>query len=99
MNNSVFSKTMENMRKHRDIKLVTIAEKKKVLAVRTKLSCKKKKKSENVLAIEMNKMQMNKPIYLSLSILELSKIVRYEFWYNYLKQNYAKWIQTALMSM
>ena len=42
---------------------------------------------------------MNKPIYLSLSILELSKIVRYEFWYNYLKQNYAKWIQTALMSM
>ena len=98
MNNSVFSKTMENMRKYRDIKLVTTAEKKKVLAARTKLSC-KKKKSENVLAIEMNKMQMNKPIYLSLSILELSKIVRYEFWYNYLKQNYAKWIQTALMSM
>ena len=33
---------------------------------------------------------MNKPIYLGLSILELSKIVMYEFWYDYVKPNYGK---------
>ena len=39
--------------------------------------------SENLLAIEMRKTQsiMNKPVYLALSILELSKILMYEFWY------------------
>ena len=45
---------------------------------------------------------MNKPVYLGLSVLEISKIVMYEFWYDYMKsniekkQNYVIWIQTAL---
>ena len=46
---------------------------------------------------------MNKPVYLRLSILEISKIVMYEFWYDYVKLNigekkleYVKWIQIAL---
>ena len=33
---------------------------------------------------------MNKPVYLGLSILELSEILMYEFWYNYVKPNYGK---------
>ena len=33
---------------------------------------------------------MNKPVYLVLSILEISKIVLYEFWYDYVKQKYIK---------
>ena len=44
---------------------------------------------------------MNKLVYLGLSILEISKIVMYEFWYDYMKpmekkQNHVTWIQTAL---
>ena len=33
---------------------------------------------------------MNKPVYLGVSILEISKIVIYEFWYDYVKQNYGE---------
>ena len=45
---------------------------------------------------------MNKPVYSRLSILEISKIVMYEFWYNYVKPKYVEktnfftWIQTVL---
>ena len=49
---------------------------------------------------------MNKPVYLGLSILEISKIVMYEFWYDYVKpkyrkkkQNYVTWMQTVLLSL
>ena len=33
---------------------------------------------------------MNKPVYLGLSILELSKVLMYEFWYNYVKSKYGE---------
>ena len=58
-----------------------------------------------MLAIEIKKIQifMNTPVHLGLSILEISKIVIYEFWYDYVKLNigvkklkYVKWIQIAL---
>ena len=74
---------MENVRKHRDIKLVTTEKRRNYLVLErnyhtTKFS------PENVLAIEMRKTQilMNKPVYLGLSILDLSKTVMYEFWYD-----------------
>ena len=34
------------------------------------------------------KVKMNKPIYLGLSILDISKILMYEFWYDYMKPKY-----------
>ena len=79
MNNSVFGKTMENVRKHRDIKLVTTEEE-----IRNQLV------SENLLAIEMKKtkVKMNKPVYLGMSILDISKTLMYEFWYEYIKPKY-----------
>ena len=89
MNNSVFGKTMENIRKHRDIKLVTTHKK------RSKLVSKPNYHTINLIAedlsiIEMKKTKgkMNKPIYLGLSILEISKILIYEFWYDYMKPKY-----------
>ena len=79
-NNAVFGKTMGNMRKHRNIKLVTWERRRNSL-VSEPNSHTKKFFTENSLAIEMRKTQilMHKLIYLGLSILDLSKTVIYEF--------------------
>ena len=86
MNNTVFGKTMENVRNHRDIKLVITDKKKSKLVSEPNyhtINC----ISENLSIIEMRrtKVKMNKPIYLGLPILEISKILMYEFWYDYMK--------------
>ena len=89
MNNSVFGKTMENIRKHRDIKLVT-TDKKRSKFVSEPNYHTINLISEDLSIIEMKKtkLKMNKPIYLGLSILEISKILMYEFWYDYMKPKY-----------
>ena len=48
--------------------------------------------AEHLLAIEIKKTEilMNKPVYLGLSVLELSKILMHEFWYDYVKLRYGK---------
>ena len=89
MNNSVFGKTMENIRNHMNIKLVTTDKK------RSKLVSEPNYQtitliSEYLSIIEMKKtkIKMSKPIYLGLSILEISKTLMYEFWYDYMKPKY-----------
>ena len=86
MNNSVFGKTMENIRKHRDIKLVTTDKKRSKLVSEPNYHT-INYISEDLSIIEMNKtkIKMNKPIHLGLSILEISKLLMYEFWYDYMK--------------
>ena len=81
MNNSVFVKTMENVRKHRDIKLVATEKKRNKLVSETNYH-RTKQFSENLLVIAMKKtkVKMNKPVYLGMSILDISKTM-YEFWY------------------
>ena len=89
MNNSVFGKTMENVRKRRDIKLVTTEEKRIKLVSEPNYHT-TKHFSDNLLAIEMKKtkVKMNKPVYLGMSILDISKTLMYEFWYDYVKPKY-----------
>ena len=89
MNNAVFGKTIENVRKHRDVKLVAIERRRNYLVSEPNYHT-TKFYTENLLAIEMKKteMPMNKPVCLGLSILELSKILMYEFWYDYLKPKF-----------
>ena len=77
---------MENVGNHRDIKLVKTDEKRSKLTSepnyrRTKCF------SENLLATEMKKtrVRMNKSLYLGISILDISKTLMYEFWYDYIK--------------
>ena len=83
MNNAVFGKTLENVRKHRDIKLVKTDHKRNKLVSEPNYHT-MKLISENLSIIEMKKVKVkiNKPIYLGLSILEISKIIMYEFWYD-----------------
>ena len=89
MNNSVFGKTMENIRKHRDTKLVTTDKKRNKLVSEPNYHT-INLISEDLSIIEMKKtkVKMNKPIYLGLSIMEISKTLMYEFWYDYMKPKY-----------
>ena len=98
MNNAVFGKTMENVRKRRDIKLVTIDKRRNQLVSEPNYHT-TKWFSENLLAIEMKKtnVKMNNPVYLGLSILEISKALMYEFWYDYMKPKYGDDIKLYYM--
>ena len=89
MNSSVFGKTMENVRKHSDIKLVTTDKRKNQLASQPNYHT-TKYFSENLITVEMKKaaVKMNKPFYLGMSILDINKTLMYEFWYDYIKQEY-----------
>ena len=85
MNNSVFGKTMENVRNHRDIKLVTSEKRRKRLVSEPNYhSC--KNFSGHLMAIEMKKtrVKMTKPLYLGMSMLDISKIFIYKFLYDYI---------------
>ena len=85
MNNSAFGKTMENVRNHRDIKWVTPDKRRKRLVSEPKYHS-RKKNSDHLVAIEMKKrrVKMTKPLYLGMSILDISKTLMYEFWYDYI---------------
>ena len=89
MNNSVYGKTMENVRKRVDVKLIT--DEKKLLKITSKptyVSC--KIFNENLVAVHKIKEQLilNKPAYLGMCILDLSKTLMYDFHYNYIKNKY-----------
>ena len=98
MNNAIFRKTMENVRKHRDIKLVTTEKRRNYLVSEPKYYT-TKFFTENLLAIEMKKTKilMNKLVYLGRSILELSKILMYEFWYDHVKPKYGEKVKLCYM--
>ena len=80
---------MVNVRKQRDIKLVTTDERKNKLVSEPNYHT-TKQFSENLLVIEMKKtkVKMNKPVYLVMSIVDISKTLMYEVWYDYIKPKY-----------
>ena len=99
INNAVFGKTMKNVRKHIDIKLV-ITERRRNYLVSEPNYYATKFSTENLLAIEMEKTEtlMNKPVCLGLSILELSKTLMYEFWYSHVKPIYGGQVKLCYMA-
>ena len=98
MNNAVFGKTMEIVRKHRDIKLV-ITDKKRSKLVSEPNYHTMSYILEDVSIIEMKraKVKTNKLIYLRLLILEISKLLMYEFWYDYMKPKYGDNVKLCYM--
>ena len=74
INNSVFGKTVENVRKYKNIKLVTTDKRRNQLVSEPNYHT-TRCFSENLLATEMKKIKikMNKTVYLGLLILEISK--------------------------
>ena len=89
MNNSVFGKTMENVRNHRDIKLATLDKRRKRLVSEPNYHS-HKGCSDNLIAIERKKtfVKIIKPLYLGMSILDIRKMLIYEFWYDYIRPKY-----------
>ena len=89
MNNFVFGKTLKNIRNRVAIRLITSDK------VAQKLAAKPNYDrctifGENLIAVHMNKAKLhfNKPVYLGMSILDLSKSLMYDFHYNYIKTKY-----------
>ncbi len=89
MNNSVYGKTMENTRKYKDVKFATSP------SYFEKLVCKPTFKSfkifsEDLTAVHLAKQQieLNKPTYVGLSVLELSKLIMFQFHYDCMKSLY-----------
>ena len=89
MNNSVFGKTMENIRNRVNVKLVNTEERLKKLSAKPNYKG-RKIFSENLISVHMKKtsLTMNKPVYLGMCILDLSKTIMYNFHYNYIKPKY-----------
>ena len=89
MNNSVFGKTMENLRKRQDIKLVTDEEKLSKWTSRPSFIS-SKIFNEDLVAVHKIKptLKLNRPAYVGMCILDLSKTLMYDFHYNYIKSQY-----------
>ena len=97
MNNSVFGKTMENVRNHIDVKLVVLKDKEdkkgsnKILKLASKPLYKDHMLiNENLIAMHMRKNStvLNKPVYIGMTVLDFSKEHMYDFYYNYVMKKY-----------
>ena len=89
MNNAVFGKTIEKVRKDGHFKLVTTDKRRNQSS--SEPNCHTTIYfSENLLGVEMKKtkVKMIKPVYLNMSILDISKTLMYKLWYDYIKRKY-----------
>ena len=98
LNNSFYGKTMENVRNHRDIRLVNTENKRSKLASEPNYHG-TKYISDDLLIMEMKQREvyMNKPLYLGQAILDYSKMLMYQFWYDCLQPMYKDKIELCYM--
>ena len=97
MSNAVFGRTMENIGKYRNIKLVTTHKKRNKLVSEPNYHTMNYISEDlSITVMKRTRVKMNKPIYLGLSILDISKILMYEFWYDYMKPKYGNDVKLCL---
>ena len=98
MNRSVFGKAMENIRNHKDMKLVTREQKYQEYVMKPNFKD-RYPFSKHLFAVEMGKteIKMNKPVYLGQAILDLSKTPMYEFFYDYMRPEYDSKVRLCYM--
>ena len=89
MNKSVFGQTLENIWNRVDIRLISTDKVAPKLASKPNYDC-CTIFDENLIAVHMKKTKLyfNKPVYLGMSIRDLSKSLMYDFHYNYIKTKY-----------
>ena len=101
MNNSVFGKTMENLRKRQRVSIVQpITDPKKYKKLTSDPSFKSRKIfSENLVAIHRRKTEvnLNRPTYIGMCVLDLSKLCMYQFYYDTFKVRYSDRVQLSLV--
>ncbi|CAG8733515.1 13475_t:CDS:1, partial [Cetraspora pellucida] len=103
MNNLVYGKTMKNVHKYQDVKLIAMNNKqdeKKFIKQICKLSFKYAKQLGNTLVgahIGKASVTLNKPIIVGASVLGLSKLLMYRFWHGYVKERYGNKAQLGYM--
>ena len=89
MNNSVFGKTMENLRKREDVKLVTDEKKLMKLTLKPTFVTSKIFNEKLVAVYKMKEiLTLNRPAYVGMCIIDLSNTFMYDFHYNYIKKKY-----------
>ena len=98
VNNSVFGETMQNIRNHNDMKLVTSKQKYEKYFMKPNFKD-GRAFSKDLFAVEMGKteIKMNKPVYLGQAILDLSKTLMYEFHYDYMRPKYGSKVKLYYM--
>ena len=91
MNNSVFGKTMENLRKRADVKLVQSNEEDKLRRlIASPAFARANIFDDDLVAIQVHKsrLELNRPVYVWMSVLDISKHRMYDFYYNELRTQY-----------
>ena len=98
VNTSVFGETMQNIRNHNDMKLVTSKQKHEKYVMKPNFKD-GRAFSKDLFAVEMGKteIKMNKPVYLGQAILDLSKTLMYEFHYDYMRPKYGSKVKLYYM--
>ena len=90
MNNAIFGKTMENLRKRTDTKLVSDEKAVRKYCARPQLHAFRQFKSVAAIHLLKTELTLDRPLYAGFAILELSKLVMYGFHYGYIKSTYGE---------